>query len=88
MYHIGCQSSDTWFPKYFVFNPSLFQSYYDLIRFMRNLPDSKSEHNGLQGLLHDHELEMLQSPGFKKLSDAFSMMQEEPSLQVPFHSKN
>ncbi|KAL0347635.1 UNVERIFIED_CONTAM: hypothetical protein Scaly_1779500 [Sesamum calycinum] len=53
----------------------------DLQRFMQGLSASKSGLGGVQGLLHHHGLKMLQSPGFVKFRDAFSMMQEEPALQ-------
>ncbi|KAL0288101.1 UNVERIFIED_CONTAM: hypothetical protein Sradi_7106800 [Sesamum radiatum] len=53
----------------------------DLQRFMHGLSASKSGLDGLQGWLHHHDPKMLQSPGFVKFQDAFSMMQEQPALQ-------
>ncbi|KAK6120717.1 hypothetical protein DH2020_045542 [Rehmannia glutinosa] len=50
----------------------------DLQRF---LSIYRSEHNGLLGLLHHNESKMLQSHGFVKFCDTFSMMQKEPSFQ-------
>lgn len=53
----------------------------DLQRFMHSLSESKSEFNGVKGLLHNHDSEMQQAPGFVKFRDAFSMMQSEPAFR-------
>ncbi|KAK6121625.1 hypothetical protein DH2020_044633 [Rehmannia glutinosa] len=53
----------------------------DLQRFMQSLSINRSELDGLRGLLHQNESKMLQSHGFVKFCDAFSMMQKEPSFQ-------
>ncbi|KAI3449075.1 hypothetical protein Pfo_005740 [Paulownia fortunei] len=52
----------------------------DLQRFMHGLTTSRSERDGLQGLLYHNGSKMTQAPGFVKFCDAFSMMQKEPSL--------
>lgn len=53
----------------------------DLQRFMQSYSASKSEFNGIKGLLHGHDSKMLHTPGFVRLRDAFNMMQSEPPLQ-------
>ncbi|XP_051132399.1 uncharacterized protein LOC127252321 [Andrographis paniculata] len=53
----------------------------DLERFMSGLSNSKSELNGVKGLLHDQQSKILEAPGFAKFMEAFSMMRSDPAFQ-------
>ncbi|XP_071939336.1 uncharacterized protein [Coffea arabica] len=51
----------------------------DLLRFLHG--DAKSNFHWLQPIVYPSNSRMLQSPGYGRIQDSFSMLQREPSVQ-------
>lgn len=50
---------------------------------MHGLSTSKPEFSWLQQMLNHHDPRMLQSPGYRRVYDAYRLLQTDPSVQVP-----